>query len=221
VGELVDIRPGEDTQGDVHHLKIWQQRSGKEAHARTHNQQLEMGGERTRRGGSWQTFAASKRGNVLGLRPDVVDDWPLEPGDHNVGSLSIHVLQHTKDAAELDCPVTTINCSAKKRRKKKKRRKRKRNPRGPKKGKIREPPKKRRNRGSKHTVVEAIIGQGTASTNDGEETQSASSEPAAWKILHQSLNNLGHPDIMNTTNEAQQDTSSSRSSSRGNNGSRR
>jgi len=61
-----------------------------------------------------------------------------------VGSLSIHVLQHTKDAAELDCPVTTIDCSAKKRREEKKRRRRKRkeNPRGPKKGKIREPNKK-------------------------------------------------------------------------------
>ena len=73
---------------------------------------------------------------------------------------------------------------------------------------------------SKHTVVESIVGQGTASTNDSEETQSAGSEPAAWKILHQSLNNLGHPDIMNPTNEARQDTSR-RSSSRGNNGSRR
>jgi len=69
VGELVDIRPGEDTQGDVHHLKIWQQRSGKEeAHARTHNQQLEMGGERTRRGeGAGKPLLPVREGMFLGF----------------------------------------------------------------------------------------------------------------------------------------------------------
>lgn len=62
-----------------------------------------------KREGERETFAACEGGDVSGLGPDVVDDGPLEPGDHDVGSLLVDVLQHSKETAELDSPVTTID----------------------------------------------------------------------------------------------------------------
>ena len=50
-------------------------------------------GKRKKKG--WdQTFAASEGGDVSWLGPDVVDDGPLKPGNHDVGTFLVDGVQH-------------------------------------------------------------------------------------------------------------------------------
>merc|ERR1719234_1725349 len=56
-----------------------------------------------------QILGSSDGGNVLWPGPDVINDWLLDPWDHEMGALSHHLLLHTDKPVKDDRPVTTVH----------------------------------------------------------------------------------------------------------------
>merc|ERR1719234_1745940 len=56
-----------------------------------------------------QILGSGDGGHVLWPGPDVINDWLLDPWDHEMGALSNHLLLHTNKPIEDDCPVTTVH----------------------------------------------------------------------------------------------------------------
>merc|ERR1719234_566990 len=56
-----------------------------------------------------QILGSGDGGHVLWPGPDVINDWLLDPWDHEMGALSHNLLLHTNKPVKDDRPVTTVH----------------------------------------------------------------------------------------------------------------
>ena len=113
--EMRLVRSVKNTEGDFHHLHIWQRR-------RIRKRERKRKKKRKRVQRSCQTGLKSKEKkngaitlgssdglDLPGTGPDVEDDGPLEPGHEEVGSLANDILLHSAHTVEDHSPLTSLN----------------------------------------------------------------------------------------------------------------